>query len=118
MMFLTGFDPRFEEAILVVATDGEPAVLVGNECWGTAGAAPPQDLAIRTPPRAATVALGESRSGVDSFAEARRREEILLDLLVARRDFARFACLGVRPSEFVYDAIDADNQPVNVEIYK
>ena len=40
MSFLTGFDPRFEEAILIVARDGEPAILVGNECWGTADAAP------------------------------------------------------------------------------
>lgn len=40
LSFLTGFDPRFEEAILVVDPTGEPAILVGNECWGTAGAAP------------------------------------------------------------------------------
>ena len=41
--FLTGFDPRFEEAILVVGPDGDPAILVGNECWGMAGAAPLAD---------------------------------------------------------------------------
>jgi Xaa-Pro aminopeptidase len=40
MSFLTGFDPRFEEALLIVADAGEPLILVGNECWGTAGAAP------------------------------------------------------------------------------
>jgi len=44
LAFLTGFDPRFEEAMLVVGTSGEPAILVGNECYGTAGAAP---LAMR-----------------------------------------------------------------------
>jgi len=38
--FLTGFDPRFEEALLVVGLDEDPAILVGNECWGTAGQAP------------------------------------------------------------------------------
>ena len=37
--FLTGFEPRFEEALLVVSSDAV-AVLVGNECWGTAGAGP------------------------------------------------------------------------------
>jgi len=46
--WLTGFDPRFEEAIVVIGTgDGdpdEPAILLGNECWGMAGAAP---LAMR-----------------------------------------------------------------------
>ncbi len=40
LAWLTGFDPRFEEALLVVGATGEPAILVGNECYGLAGAAP------------------------------------------------------------------------------
>ena len=40
MAFLTGFDPRFEEALLVIGPAAAPAVLVGNENYGTAGAAP------------------------------------------------------------------------------
>jgi hypothetical protein len=40
--WLTGFDPRFEEALVVVGPAGDPAILVGNECWGMAGAAPLQ----------------------------------------------------------------------------
>jgi Creatinase/Prolidase N-terminal domain len=40
LAYLTGFDPRFEEAILVVGPVGDPAILVGNECFGVAGAAP------------------------------------------------------------------------------
>jgi hypothetical protein len=58
MSFLTGFDPRFEEAILIVAPDYEPAILVGNECYGMAGAAPLpmrrhllQDLSLPSQPR-------------------------------------------------------------------
>ncbi len=58
LSFLSGFDPRFEEAILVVGADGDPAILVGNECWGTAGAAPLamrrilfQDLSLPSQPR-------------------------------------------------------------------
>jgi hypothetical protein len=38
--YLTGFAPRFEEALLVIGPDDDPAILVGNECWGIAGAAP------------------------------------------------------------------------------
>ncbi|MFP5342130.1 MAG: M24 family metallopeptidase [Candidatus Limnocylindria bacterium] len=56
--YLTGFDPRFEEAVLIVASDGEPAILVGNECYGMAGAAPLpmrrhrfQDLSLPGQPR-------------------------------------------------------------------
>ena len=58
LSFLTGFDPRFEEAVLVVGPVGEPAILVGNECWGMAGAAPLpmrrelfQDLSLPSQPR-------------------------------------------------------------------
>ena len=40
LAYLTGFDPRFEEALLVAGPDGDPAILVGNECFGMAGAAP------------------------------------------------------------------------------
>jgi len=40
LTFLTGYDPRFEEALLIVGLTDEPAILVGNENWGTAGAAP------------------------------------------------------------------------------
>ena len=39
LAYLTGFDPRFEEALLIVGTSGDPALLVGNECYGVAGAA-------------------------------------------------------------------------------
>jgi Xaa-Pro aminopeptidase len=40
LAYLTGFDPRFEEALLILGPDGEPAILAGNECFGLAGAAP------------------------------------------------------------------------------
>ena len=38
LAYLTGFDPRFEEAILIVttSTDRRPRLLVGNECLGYA----------------------------------------------------------------------------------
>jgi hypothetical protein len=34
LAWLTGFDPRFEEAVLIVAHRGEPLLVVGNECEG------------------------------------------------------------------------------------
>ncbi len=37
---LSGFDPRFEEAILFVAGDGDPLLITGIECVGMAEAAP------------------------------------------------------------------------------
>jgi hypothetical protein len=66
LAFLTGFDPRFEEALLVVAPEGAPAILVGNECFGTAGAAPLamrrvrfQDFSLPSQPRDRSRPLGE-----------------------------------------------------------
>jgi Xaa-Pro aminopeptidase len=34
LAYLTGFDPRFEEALLLLAADGRAKLLVGNECLG------------------------------------------------------------------------------------
>jgi hypothetical protein len=64
LAYLSGFDPRFEEALLVVGTAGDPAVLVGNECAGMAAAAPLpmrvvmfQDLSLPGQPRDASAPL-------------------------------------------------------------
>jgi len=58
LSYLSGFDPRFEEALLVLGPDGDPAVLAGNECIGLAGAAPLpmrpamfQDFSLPSQPR-------------------------------------------------------------------
>ena len=66
LAFLTGFDPRFEEAVLVLGPTGYPAILVGNECHGLAGAAPLpmrralfQDLSLPGQPRDRSRSLAE-----------------------------------------------------------
>ncbi|MBI5877722.1 MAG: aminopeptidase P family N-terminal domain-containing protein [Chloroflexi bacterium] len=40
LAYLTGYDPRFEEALCVVTRSGKPSLLVGNEGVGYAGLAP------------------------------------------------------------------------------
>ncbi|MGA8705985.1 MAG: hypothetical protein WB646_03245 [Steroidobacteraceae bacterium] len=40
MAYLTNFDPRYEEAILIVAAGGRPLILVGNECEAYLGISP------------------------------------------------------------------------------
>ena len=64
LAYLTGFDPRFEEAVLVVSLDRTPALLVGNECFAMAEAAPLavrcvryQDLSLPGQPRDASMPL-------------------------------------------------------------
>jgi hypothetical protein len=66
LAYLTGFDPRFEEAILVVGPDDAPAILVGNECFAMAGAAPLpmrrhlfQDLSLPSQPRSGSRPLAD-----------------------------------------------------------
>lgn len=66
LSFLTGFDPRFEEALLVLGPTADPAILVGNECYGMAGAAPVelrrhrfQDFSLPGQPRDRSQSLGE-----------------------------------------------------------
>jgi len=68
--YLTGFDPRFEEALLVIGPTEPPAILVGNECWGTAGAAPLpmrrhlfQDFSLPGQPRDRSRSLSEIVAG-------------------------------------------------------
>ena len=70
LAWLTGFDPRFEEAIAVVGPTEQPAILVGNECFGTAGAAPLpmrrilfQDLSLPGQPRDRSRPLAEILGG-------------------------------------------------------
>jgi Xaa-Pro aminopeptidase len=40
LQYLTGFEPRFEEACLVVRESGTPLVVVGNECVGYLAVSP------------------------------------------------------------------------------
>src|SRR5207344_245817 len=70
LAYLSGFDPRFEEAVLVVGPTGQPAILVGNECYGMAGAAPLpmrrelfQDLSLPSQPRDRSKPLADILAG-------------------------------------------------------
>jgi hypothetical protein len=93
MAYLTGFDPRFEEAALVVSLDGTPALLVGNECFAMAEAAPLstrcvrfQDLSLPSQPRDQSLPLADilasegiasgSRVGVVGWKTYASRETI------------------------------------------
>ena len=70
LSYLTGFDPRFEEAVLVVGPTGEPLILVGNECVGMGEGAPLpmrvelfQELSLPGQPRDRSRSLDEVLAG-------------------------------------------------------
>jgi Creatinase/Prolidase N-terminal domain len=78
LAYLSGFDPRFEEAVMIVGPDGDPVLLAGNECAGTAEAAPLpvecvrfQDLSLPDQPRDASPPLA-AVLGSTGIARGRR----------------------------------------------
>ena len=60
LAFLTGFDPRFEEALLLLAADGRNKLLVGNECMGYL---PDAALGLEVEPFQDFSLLGQARNG-------------------------------------------------------
>lgn len=77
LAYLSGFDPRFEEAMLVVGPEQKPLIMVGNECAGMADAAPLpmrvelfQDFSLPGQPRDRSRALEDilAQEGVRSGA--------------------------------------------------
>ncbi len=80
LSYLSGFDPRFEEALMVIATSGTraPRLLVGNECLGFAPDAAIgievelwQDLSLMGQPRGHSRTLREVLAGEGVVAGAR-----------------------------------------------
>ena len=77
---LTGFDPRFEEAVLFVRPQGVPRLITGNECVGMAKAAPLpmdvelwQDLSLPGQPRDRSRPLpGQHTKYADRFHSGRQ----------------------------------------------
>ena len=125
LAWLSGFDPRFEEAILVVGPTGEPAILVGNECHGMAGAAPLpmrrhlfQDLSLPNQPRDRSQPLREilaaegigpgSRLGVVGWKTyaGRATMEVPAFLVDELRDLAGSVGLVENAGDLLIDAAD------------
>jgi len=125
LSYLTGFDPRFEEAVLIVGPTDDPAILVGNECWGTAGAAPLpmrrhryQDLSLPGQPRDRSRPLPElfaeegvaagTRVGVvgwKTYAD-RATIEVPSFLVEALRDAVETSGLVENAADLLIDAAD------------
>ncbi len=66
LSWLTGFDPRFEEALLIVVPGRDPMLLTGPENQGVAKAAPiPMDVRLYPP----MGLMGQDRSETEDLAE-------------------------------------------------
>ena len=69
LSYLTGFDPRFEEALLIIAPDATPTLLAGPENLGRAGSAQIEVEARLYPPFGL---LGQDRSKTPALEEVLR----------------------------------------------
>lgn len=82
LAWLTGFDPRFEEALLLIGLEGAPLLLAGNECMSYLPAAPPvaagtirterfQSFSLPDQPRGASRPLEEilKDTGIDAHSK-------------------------------------------------
>jgi Xaa-Pro aminopeptidase len=74
LLWATGFDPRFEEALLIVRPEGAPLLLAGNECLPYTQVSPAVSAGdIRTALCASLSLISQPREG-DGFAAHLARE--------------------------------------------
>ena len=71
--YLTGFEPRFEEAMLILRRGATPVLVVGNECWGYVDISP---LNLRRVRYQSFSLLAQSRSESPELADLLRSEGI------------------------------------------
>ena len=85
LAYLTGFDPRFEEAVLIVTTNNnqKPRLLVGNECLGYA---PDPNIGIEV----------ELWQDLSLMGQPRERSRTLREILQTEglRAGSRIGCVG------------------------
>jgi Creatinase/Prolidase N-terminal domain len=74
--YLCGYDPRFEESILIIGKKGLPALLVGNEGWGYCELAP---LPVKRILFQSLSLLGQDRSKSKSLEVIFKEEGITKD---------------------------------------
>ncbi len=71
--YLTGFEPRFEESMLVIGARDEPALVVGNECRGYARVS---QVPVRTVLYQNFSLMGQDRGASDPLAAILAQEGI------------------------------------------
>ena len=77
LCFLTGFDPRYEESILIISESGPPLILVGNECESYLSISPLRRTgALRSERFPSFSLLNQPRNASRTLAEILRAEGI------------------------------------------
>jgi hypothetical protein len=94
--FLTGFDPRFEEALLLVAASGDRLLLAGNECMGYR---PDERLGIRVELLQELSLLGQPRGDSRPLRQILREFGIERGVRVGCAGWKYFGATLAEPSE-------------------
>lgn len=84
LMYLVHFDPRFEEALLIIRQEGNPLLLVGNECVGHLSVSPLYNAG----------GLRYERYQTFSLLEQPRNESRLLSEILAEEGLGKGAYVG------------------------
>jgi len=87
ILYVTGFDPRYEEAVLIISLDRDPLLLLGNECYAYAKGSPLyQSGEMRTEKYQPLSLLNQPRD------ESRTLQEVLLSEGLRRTSI--IGCVG------------------------
>lgn len=104
MSYLCGFDPRFEEALLLISKEGHKKLLVGNECMGYL---PSEDLGIAVELFQDFSLMGQPRGA------SRTLREILTDFGINAK--TRIGCVGWKAQSA--SMIGLKNEAIEIPAY-
>lgn len=108
LCYLTGFDPRFEESILIIPLSDTPLLLTGNECFAYVDASPLLQNKIIKKERYQTFSLlNQPRS------QSRNLELILKDCQI--KSSSRIGCVGTK--YFSTNEFSDNNHTIDIPTY-
>jgi hypothetical protein len=119
LAFLTGYDPRFEEALLILTAGGQPQLLIGNEGWGYSQTSP---VKLERRLYQSFSLMGQDRSGSDKLGIILSKTGVYRGSKVGIIDWKYFGVeeyenpeLWINAPAYLVDTVRhvADRSPVN-----
>lgn len=100
LTYLTAYDPRFEEGILIISNDKSPKLLVGNEGWGYSEFTSSHLERILYQPLSL---LGQSRDKGPRFSKILKDEGITINTKVGVAGWKYFSDIEFDNPEYVFE---------------
>ncbi|MFM7047873.1 MAG: aminopeptidase P family N-terminal domain-containing protein [Actinomycetota bacterium] len=117
MSYLTGFDPRFEEALLIIPITGSraPRLLVGNECLGYA---PDPDIGLAVELWQELSLMGQPRDGSRTLHDILREEGVVVGTRIGCIGWKSYSPALVIPNSTVDDSTLIDMPAFVVDLLR